>query len=173
RDAGDRAHAFANVVAQPPALAGVGHAAVDQHRRRLLAGRPGDGERGDVSGLEPGQLLDRPFNVLRPVIAAVDDDHVLGAADHENIAFGHVAHVAGIEPKIVAEAGLGRFLVAEIAVHHRRAADIDLADPAVGQNFALGVADIDFHAGDRPAAIDDGAIAARPRAFAGLTAGQF
>ncbi len=95
---------------------------MDQHRRGFLAQGTGDGEGGDVARLETGQLLDRPFDVLRPVIAAVDDDHVLGAADDENVAPRNIAHVAGIEPTVLVEAGGGRFLVAEIALHHRRAA---------------------------------------------------
>ena len=86
RYAGDRADALADLVAQPAALLGVGDAAMDEHRGRFLARRPGDRERGDVAGLEAGQLLDRPFDVLRPVVPAVDDDHVLGAADDENVA---------------------------------------------------------------------------------------
>ena len=39
----------------------------------------------------------------------------------------------------------------------------DLADPAVGQDLAVGAADLDFHAGDGLAAIDDRAVAARTR----------
>ena len=88
------------VVAQPAALVVVGGAALDEHRRRFLAARRGDREGGDVAGLEAGQLLDRPFDVLRPVVLAVDDDHVLGAADDVDVAVGHVAHVAGVEPAV-------------------------------------------------------------------------
>ncbi|CAE1296966.1 unnamed protein product [Acanthosepion pharaonis] len=51
--------------------------------------RCGDREGGDVARLEAGKLLDCPFDVLRPVVAAVDDDHVLGAADDVDIALRH------------------------------------------------------------------------------------
>ena len=47
-----------------------------EHRGSFLAARRGDGEGGDVALLEAGKLLDRPFDVLRPVVAAVDDDAV-------------------------------------------------------------------------------------------------
>ena len=172
RDPGDRADALADLVAQAAALAGVGHPAVDEDRGRLLARRAGDGEGGDVAGLEAGQLLDRPFDILRPVVAAVDDDHVLGAADDEDVAARHVAHVAGVEPIVGGEAGAGRFLVAEIAVHDAGAADEHLADAALGERFAVGAADLDFHPADRLAAIDHRAIAARPLAVVGGAARQ-
>src|SRR4029079_4693708 len=153
-NAGDRADALADFVAETAALFVAGNAAVDQHGGRFLAAGAGDREGGDVARLEAGQLLDRPFDVLRPVIAAVDDDHVLGAADDEDVALRHVAHVAGVEPIVGTEAGVGRFLIAEIAVHDAGAAHIDLADAAVGQDFALVTANLDRHAGDRLAAID-------------------
>src|SRR5690348_6618592 len=76
RDAGDGADTFADLVAQPPALFVIRYSAMDQHGRRLLTRRPGDRESCNVAGLEAGQLLDRPFDVLRPVVAPVDDDHV-------------------------------------------------------------------------------------------------
>ena len=122
---------------------------MDQDGGRFLARRAGDREGGDVAGLEAGQLLDRPFDVLRPMVAAVDDDHVLGAADDEDVALRQIAHVAGVEPTVVAEAGAGQFLVAEVAVHDASAAHIDLADAAVGQDLAAGAADLDLHAFDR------------------------
>src|SRR6185437_7857398 len=161
RDSGDRPDSLADLVAKPAALLIAGDPAVDEDGRGLLAARSRDGESSDVAGLEPGQLLDRPFDVLRPMIAPVDDDHVLGAANDEDIALRHVAHVAGVEPTVLAEAGAGRFLVAEIAMHDARAAHEHLADPAVRQDPAVGRADLDFHAGHGPSAVDDSAIAAR------------
>src|SRR3546814_1909825 len=90
----------ADRIAKQGALGHVAGPALDEDRRCFLAAGRGDREGGDVSGLEPGELLDRPFNVLRPVILAVDDDHVLGAADDIEIAAGHIAHVAGVEPTV-------------------------------------------------------------------------
>src|SRR3546814_9230203 len=90
----------------------------------------------------------RPFYILRPVVLAVDDNHVLGAADDIDIAARHIAHVAGVEPA-VRHAGGGRFGVAIIAGHQRRAGAPDLADGLVGQDVAALVADLDGHVADR------------------------
>src|SRR6185437_7597604 len=166
RDSGDRPDSLADLVAKPAALLIAGDPAVDEDGRRLLAARSRDGESSDVAGLEPGQLLDRPFDVLRPMIAPVDDDHVLGAADDEDVALRHIAHVAGVEPTVGAQAGAGRFLVAEVAVHDAGAANEDLSDSAVRQDVAAGRADLDFHPGHRPAAIDHRAKAPRLVRFA-------
>src|SRR3546814_15468690 len=103
----------------------------------------------------------RPFYILRPVVLAVDDNHVLGAADDIDIAARHIAHVAGVEPA-VRHAGGGRFGVAIIAGHQRRAGAPDLADGLVGQDVAALVADLAGHVPDRAAAIDDRAVAGRP-----------
>src|SRR5690242_2984523 len=145
---------------------------MDQHRGRFLAARPGDGEGGDVPGLEAWQLLDRPFDVLRPVVAPVDDDHVLGAADDEDVALRHVAHVAGVKPTVVAKHGPGRFLVAEVAVHDALTAHIDLADAAIGKDLAAGPADFNLHSGYGLPAIDHRSVAARAIAVAGSAAGK-
>src|SRR3546814_3070727 len=48
-------------------------------------------------------LFDRPFYILRPVVLAVDDNHVLGAADDIDIAARHIAHAAGVEPAVRSE----------------------------------------------------------------------
>src|SRR6185437_9867611 len=105
RDSGDRPDSLADLVAKPAALLIAGDPAVDEDGRGLLAARPGDRESGDVARLEARELLDRPFDVLRPMIAPVDDDHVLGAADDEDVALRHIAHVAGVEPTVGAQAG--------------------------------------------------------------------
>src|SRR3546814_7118139 len=81
-----RADTLPNLVAQPLALRIVGRAALDEYGGRFLAAGGGDREGSDVAGLEAGKLLDRPFDVLRPMVAAVDDDHVLGAADDVDVA---------------------------------------------------------------------------------------
>jgi hypothetical protein len=62
------------------------------------------------------------------MVAAVDDDHVLGTADDENVAVRQIAHVAGVEPAIGRQAGGGGLGIAEIAGHDAGAADIQLAD---------------------------------------------
>src|SRR3546814_20043480 len=75
----DRADAVADRLAQRGALGVVAGAALDEHSRRFLAARRGDREGGHVARVEAGELLDRPFDILRPVVLAVDDAHILGA----------------------------------------------------------------------------------------------
>src|SRR5438309_288200 len=82
-DPGDGSDALADLVAQTAALLIARHSAVDENCGCFLTRRAGDGKGGNIAGLEAGQLLDRPFDVLRPVVTPVDDDHVLGAADDE------------------------------------------------------------------------------------------
>ena len=95
------------------------------------------------------------------VLRAVLDEHVAGLVDGR--------HVAGVQPA-VANRGRGRLGVAVVAVHHRVAADDDLADLlAVGPDVApLGVDDPDADTGDRPA----GHRLALQPAFRGLAVGQ-
>ncbi len=107
--------------------------------------------------VEAWQLLDRPFDVLRPQVLAVDDDHVLRTADDEQVIVGHVSHVARVQPAID-QAVVGGFLVAEIGMHHALAAAPDLADLVIAADLVVLPADFDFHARDRLAAVHDGAI---------------
>ena len=54
------------------------------------------GEHGPRVGLEPAvALLDRPFDVLRVEIHAVQDDQVLDPASDEQLAVLHESQVAG------------------------------------------------------------------------------
>ena len=46
---------------------------MDQHGGRFLAIVGFDREGGDIAMVEAGQLFDRPFDILRPVVLAVDD----------------------------------------------------------------------------------------------------
>jgi hypothetical protein len=57
------------------------------------------------------------------------------------------------------EAIRGRFGVAEIGVHDAGATTPDLADLVVAAWLAVLAADLDFHVGQRLAAIDDRAVA--------------
>src|SRR3546814_17262379 len=75
-------------------------------------------EGGNVARLESGKLLHGPFDILRPMVLAVDDDHVLGPANDIEIAARHIAHVARVEPAID-QASVRRLLIAEIAAHAR------------------------------------------------------
>src|SRR5690606_14525089 len=108
-------------------------------------------EGGAVAGADLGHLLDDPFEILRPEIAAVDDDRVLGATDDHEIAFGHVAEIAAVEPAIRDRCG-GGFRVVEIALHHALAADHHATHHARWQHLTVLPADLDRLAGERPAA---------------------
>src|SRR5205085_10208591 len=66
-DARDRPDPVADFVAEAAAFLGVGGAALDEDGRGLFAAGGGDRESGDVARLEAGELLDRPFDVLRPM----------------------------------------------------------------------------------------------------------
>src|SRR5690606_785773 len=144
---GDRADLVADRVAQSDPLVGIRDAAMDQHGGGFLAVFHFDRERGDVAVVEAWQLLDRPLDILRPVVLAVDDDHVLRPADDEQVALGHVAHVAGVEPGPLAiftwdEALGGRLGVAEVRMHDRGTAAPDLADLVVLLRLAVLAADL-------------------------------
>src|SRR3546814_18522138 len=76
-------------------------------------------EGGNVARLESGKLLHGPFDILRPMVLAVDDDHVLGPANDIEIAARHIAHVARVEPAID-QASVRRLLIAEIARSEER-----------------------------------------------------
>ena len=115
--------------------------------------------------VEAGQLFHRPLDILRPVVLAVDDDHVLRPADDEQIAICGVAHVAGVEPAVL-QAVAGGFRVAEIGMHHGRAPAPHLADLVICLVRAVLAADGDVHVGQRLAAIDDRAVAGRTRQIA-------
>src|SRR3546814_17618409 len=88
------------------------------------------------------------------MVAAVDDDHVLGAADDVDVAARQISHVAGIEPA-VGHAGVGGVGIAEIAGHQRRPRAPDLADRAVGKRGAVFLAAFDGHVLYREAAMAD------------------
>src|SRR3546814_4113578 len=75
------------------------------------------------------------LDLLRPGILAFNDDHVLCAADDIDVTVGHITHIAGVEPA-VRHAGGGRFGVAVIASHQRRAGAPHLADGLVGERVA-------------------------------------
>ena len=113
---------------RPSRLGHLADEALHQHddflaQRRL--GREGAG----IAAAQPRQRLDRPFDVLRPDVAAVDDDQVLGAAGDHQLAVAPVAEVAGVEPAVVQDprAGVG---LPEIARHDAGPVDEEPADTA-------------------------------------------
>ncbi len=102
----------------------------DQHLLPVLLDR----ERGDVAGADLGErLLDGPLQVLRPDVAAVDDDQVLGPAGDRQRAVQQVAEVAGVEPALGRQHRGGVRRPAVVAAHQAGAAHQHPADPPVRQ----------------------------------------
>ncbi len=144
---------------------------MNQHRRRFLAIVFLDRKGGDIAVIKAGQLLNRPLNILRPMVLAIDDNHVLGTANDEQIAIGHIAHIACIKPAID-EAFARCALIAEIGMHDAGAAAPDLADLMIAsqclfsaflQSAFVGTTDFDVHIWQSLAAVYDSAITRRPR----------
>ena len=91
------------------------------------------------------------------MVFAVDDDHVLGAANDVNIAVRQISHVAGIQPAID-QTRIGRFLVAEIFFHQRRTSTPHFANGLIGKWLVVLIADFDGHVFHGTSTIDDCAV---------------
>ena len=84
----------------------------NQHLGRLCAARLGQyhhpiGRAGvarckgdDTPAADTRDVVDRPFNVLRVVLAAINHDDVLDSTTDEQLAAAHVPEVAGMEPAL-------------------------------------------------------------------------
>src|SRR5262249_40762534 len=81
--------------------------------------------------------LDRPFDVLRPDVAAVDDDQVLGAARHDDLSVEGVAEIAGVEPTVRRQHFTRCLGLTEVARHDAGALNEDPADLAVRQDTTV------------------------------------
>src|SRR5262249_15136440 len=118
-------------------------------------------EGGGVAAPEPWNLLDRPLQVLRPDIATVDDDEVLGAPGDDQLLAEPVAEIAGVEPAGSVENERRRLGLPEVAGHDARALDEDAPDAPFRQWLAVVVADLRRMPDERPAAGDKGAALRR------------
>ena len=99
----------------------------------------------------PSTVGHGPLDVLGEDVPAPDDDHVLDAAAHHELAVEQVGEVAGPQPLAV-EAGLGGVGAVVVAGGHRRAPDLELADLAVRADLAgVRVADAQLEPGHRRA----------------------
>jgi len=105
------------------------------------------------------------LDILRPDIAAANDDQIFLAAGDVQIAVQQIAQIAGVHPAGHLDLLLG-FVVAEIAVHQAGAGNRDMTDLAFRQRLPGFAADLDAVAGQRSAAVDEG------RDGAGLLAGR-
>src|SRR6185436_1389954 len=98
-------------------------------------------ECGNIARAQSRQLFHRPLDILRPDVAAVDDDQILGPAGNDNRTFDQVAHVAGIKPTIRRDHLLGGLGLVEVASHQAWALDEDAADLAIGQGLPVFTTD--------------------------------
>ena len=134
--------------------------ALGHHDEPLLALVPVDAEGDDVAGAHAVDVGERPLDVLGEHVAAADDDHVLDAAAHDHLAVEQVGEVAGAQPAVVEELGVGVGALV-VAGGHRRAADLELADLALLEHVAGDrVDDPDLEPEHRPA--EDGEATGRP-----------
>src|SRR5207253_2853623 len=97
-------------------------------------------------------LFRSPLDVLRPDIAAIDDDQVLGTAGDDDFSVERVAQVAGVEPAVGGQNLAGGIGFAEVASHDAGTLDEDAADLAIGEHFAALVAHLQLMARQHPAA---------------------
>ena len=115
-----------------------------------------DAERGDAAAPDPRHVGDRFLDFLRVDVAAAGDDHVLGAAGDEEIAVVvDEAEIAGVDPAAVAHHRRRRLGVLEVALHRRRAAELDAAFDAGRPPLAGIVDDAQLVPRDRLAAGDE------------------
>src|SRR5690606_19900997 len=91
-----------------------------------------DAEGDDVAGPDTVDRADRPLDVLGEHVATADDDDVLDATAHHELAVDEVGEVAGAQPPVVEE-GLGGRTVVVVAAAHRGAPDLELADHTLGE----------------------------------------
>src|SRR4029078_12467222 len=106
-----------------------------------------DGGFGDA-----GQLVADAFDLGRVDVVAAADDQVLAAADDGDVAQGvDHADVAGAKPAVGAELGARLLGHAPVAGEDVRAAHLDRADRALGNDGAVAVDDAQADAGQRKA----------------------
>src|SRR3546814_16865978 len=71
-----------------------------EHDDLLLVVAAVDGEGGGVAAAQLGQLLNRPFDVLRPDVPAVDDDQILGVNGDDDLLVDGVAEIRSEERSV-------------------------------------------------------------------------
>src|SRR5438093_13182051 len=95
-------------------------------------------ERGDAARADTGNSIHDSLEVLRKVVAAGDDDRLLSAAAHEELAVREIPEVARREPAVADDVG-GCAQVAQVALHHRGSGHENLADDALADRMAVVV----------------------------------
>ena len=87
-----------------------------------------DGKRSHVARAHALEMLDGPFEILWPDVAAADDDQVLAAAGDHQLAVYQVAEVPGVEPAVLEQHAVRSQVIAVVARHQAGAVDADTAD---------------------------------------------
>ena len=110
----------------------------------------------DVAAADPVEFsLDAPFQILRPQVAAIDQDQILGPPGRHDLAIDDQAQVAGLQPAVAGQDVGGRVGIAEIAPHQAGPLDEDAPDVAVRDGSTVGIADLDPVPGQGRAATDE------------------
>ena len=159
--AGGLMHGGGNALFQIGAVGGIVEAAFGEHDDPFAAVLVLHGKGADITGAQRINLFCRPFDVLRPDVAAVIEDEVLGAAGNDKLAVQEIAHIAGVHEPVGAHHRRRGFGIAIVAVHHGGAFHPDVADVTLRQRAALGIDDAHLVIRQRAAADDEGAGAMR------------
>ncbi len=93
-----------------------------------------DGIMGSEHGLDLGGIN----------VEAGADDHFLGAADDVKTIALEAGEISGIEPAVGIDGLGGEVRRAVIAAHHVGSADVQFADPALGDDLAIAADDFGF-----------------------------
>ena len=95
------------------------------------------------------------LQVLRPDVAAVNDNKVFLAAGDGEYPVHQVADIAGVQPAVRIQCVAGFFRQVEVAGHHAGAAQVDDAAVPVVQHRLIAIANLDFEFRQGHAAIDE------------------
>src|SRR5207245_2545384 len=103
---------------------------------------------------DAGDLVHQPFDPLRMIVAAVDDQDVLDASGNEDPVADLVTEISGVQPT-APERGLRSFRVLPISGGQARSAEADPADVALGKDPAVVILHGDFVAHEGATAAPD------------------
>ena len=111
-----------------------------------------DRERDDVPTAHTvDMVLDRQLEILRPHVAAVDDDEILAASGDDDGVADEITHITGVQPAVGREHARSFLVSAKIFSHHTRTAKHDVANLTFRENRALCIADLQLVVGQRRA----------------------
>src|SRR5262245_43046317 len=106
RHHGDVVHVQPEYVADAPPNSGDERVGRDRPARladdhhAVRPPRPRRSERDNAAASHAGEIADRPLEILRVMLAAVDDDDVFGSTADEQFAVPEIPEVPGIQPPI-------------------------------------------------------------------------